>query len=198
MFPSSIIFKIFWGSWKFVPEVSPWLARRWKFQTFAFLDFFIHYLDAPQPTLGHYLGDSLTHLIIITAFDRFWPKGHQKSCNKVGFLSLTKHLVGFEPGTFQFLLQRLNPLQKLPFQSLSCTPLPCHLCHLFCYQVVFMLGYIKANIALILKWQKIVFQSFLVRLEENFLEFYLLLTGLFFLDGKDRQKIFDNSQFFSQ
>ena len=43
-----------------------------------------------------------------------------------------------------------------------------------------------SNIALVPKEQKIFFESYLVRLEENFLEFYLLLVGLFFLDGKDK------------
>ena len=45
-----------------------------------------------------------------------------------------------------------------------------------------------SNIAHILKGQKILFWSFLFRLGENFLEFYLLLIVLFFLNGKDKQK----------
>ena len=40
----------------------------------------------------------------------FRPKGHWEPRNKVGSLNPAKHLVGFEPGTFRFLLQRLNPL----------------------------------------------------------------------------------------
>ena len=44
-----------------------------------------------------------------------------------------------------------------------------------------------SNIALILKGQKILFQNFLVTLGENFLEFYLLLSGLFFLNRKDNK-----------
>ena len=32
------------------------------------------YLAAPRPTLGHYRGDSLTHLMLITAFYIFDPK----------------------------------------------------------------------------------------------------------------------------
>ena len=31
-----------------------------------------------------------------------------------------------------------------------------------------------------------------VKLEQDFLELYFLLTGLCFLDGKDKQKKFDN------
>ena len=44
-----------------------------------------------------------------------------------------------------------------------------------------------SNIALILKGQKILFWNFLVTLGENFLEFYLLLSGLFFLNRKDNK-----------
>ena len=54
--------------------------------------------------------------------------------------------------------------------------------------IVFLLAYIMSNIAHILKGQKILFWSFLFRLGENFLEFYVLLIVLFFLNGKDKQK----------
>ena len=53
--------------------------------------------------------------------------------------------------------------------------------------VVFMLANVMPNIALVLKGQKILFQTFLVTLGENFLEFYLLLIGLFYLNKKDKQ-----------
>ena len=53
--------------------------------------------------------------------------------------------------------------------------------------VVFMLANVMPNIALVLKGQKILFQTFLVKLGENFLEFYLLLIGLFYLNKKDKQ-----------
>ena len=49
-----------------------------------------------------------------------------------------------------------------------------------------MLAYIMSIIALVLRGQKILFQSFTVRLGEN-LEFYLLLISLFFLNRKDKQ-----------
>ena len=52
--------------------------------------------------------------------------------------------------------------------------------------IVFMLAYSMSNIALVLKEQTVLFQSFLVRLGETFLVFYLLLIGLFFLGGKDK------------
>ena len=63
--------------------------------------------------------------------------------------------------------------------------------------IVFVLAYIMSNIAHILKGQKILFWSFLFRLGENFLEFYVLLIVLFFLNGKDKQKKkkFDSSAF---
>ena len=44
-----------------------------------------------------------------------------------------------------------------------------------------------SNIALILKGQKILFRNFVVTLGENFLEFYLLVSGLFFLNRKDNK-----------
>ena len=40
----------------------------------------------------------------------FRPEGHREPCNKVGSLSPAEHLVGFEPRTFRFLLQHVNPL----------------------------------------------------------------------------------------
>ena len=52
--------------------------------------------------------------------------------------------------------------------------------------VVFMLAYIMSNIALVLKGQKNLSLSYLVRLGENFVGFYLLLIGLFFLEEKDK------------
>ena len=39
-----------------------------------------------------------------------WPKSLWEPCNKVGYLSLVKCLVGFELGTFWFWLKCLNPL----------------------------------------------------------------------------------------
>ena len=44
----------------------------------------------------------------------FWPKGHRDPHNEVGSLIPAEHLVGFEPGTFQFLPQHLNPLGHSP------------------------------------------------------------------------------------
>ena len=37
------------------------------------------------------------------------PEGHREPRNKVGSLRRAERLAGFEPETFQFLLQRLNP-----------------------------------------------------------------------------------------
>ena len=53
--------------------------------------------------------------------------------------------------------------------------------------VILMLAYIMSNTVLIFKGQKILFQSFLVELGENLLEFYLLVISLFLLDGKEKQ-----------
>ena len=38
---------------------------------------------------------------------------HQGPCNMVGSLSLVEHQVGFEPETFQFWLQLLNPCNNI-------------------------------------------------------------------------------------
>ena len=47
------------------------------------------------------------------------PGGHQQSRNEVRSLSMAKHLMEFEPGTFRFQFQCLNPLGYPP-QSLNC------------------------------------------------------------------------------
>ena len=52
--------------------------------------------------------------------------------------------------------------------------------------VAFVFSYNMSNIDLVFKEHKIFFRSFLVRLGENFLEFYLILIVLFF-DGKNKQ-----------
>ena len=82
-----------------------------------FLDFFFFfncYLAVPRPTLGHSQGDSLINPMLITAFVHVRPESHQEPYSEVGSLSPAKRLVGFEPGTFQFRLQRLNPLGHSP------------------------------------------------------------------------------------
>ena len=66
------------------------------------------YLAAPQPTLGHCQGGSLTYPMLITCVLHIRPKGHQEPCSEVGCLSPAKHLVEFELGTFQFWSQHLN------------------------------------------------------------------------------------------
>ena len=47
------------------------------FKSYRIIDFFYCYLAAPQSTLGHYRGDSLTHPMLIT-------EGYQESRNEVG------------------------------------------------------------------------------------------------------------------
>ena len=78
----------------------------------------------------------------------------------------------------QILKIRLSRLVENAFWSLSCIPFACHLCHLFCYQVICFRANIISNVAPILEAQKILSQSFLVRLGENFLKIYLLLNLL--------------------
>ena len=66
--------------------------------------FFNCFLAAPQQTLGHYQGSSLTHTMLITAFLHIRLEGHPEPRNEVGSLSPVEHLVGFEPGTHQTTL----------------------------------------------------------------------------------------------
>ena len=68
--------------------------------------------------MGHDWGDSLTHPMLISVL-HFRSEGHPKPRNEVGFLSLAQCLVGFEPRTFRFLLQRLNPLGHSPQYDLK-------------------------------------------------------------------------------
>ena len=77
-------------------------------------NFFNCYLAAPRPTLGHYQGGSLTHLMLITSILHIRPEGHRGPHNVVGSLSPAECLVGFEPGTFWFWSQCLNPLGHSP------------------------------------------------------------------------------------
>ena len=48
--------------------------------------------------------------MLITCVLHIRPEGHLGPRNEVGSLSPAEHLVGFEPTTFRFWLQRLNPL----------------------------------------------------------------------------------------
>ena len=59
------------------------------------------------------MGNSLTHLMLLTALVKFQPKGHREPRTEVGSFSPTKQLVGFEPDT-QFLSHRLDPLGHSP------------------------------------------------------------------------------------
>ena len=83
-------------------------------------------------------------------------------------VSLVQHHHQFQQ--FAFLDQ-----QKLFFWRISCTFLASHLCHLSYHQVICILAKIISNVVLILKARNILFQNSLVRLRENFLEFYLFL-----------------------
>ena len=69
------------------------LALYWNWMgglLFVFLFFFSNCcLAVPQPTLDHSQGDSLTNLMLITAFVHVQPKGHWEPHNKVGSLSPT-------------------------------------------------------------------------------------------------------------
>ena len=90
----------------------------WPFCSF-FQFFFYCYLADPLPTLGHSQGNSLTNPMLITAFVQVQTEGHQKPRNEVGSLNLAECLAGFEPGTFRFWLQHLNPLGHSPQDTLK-------------------------------------------------------------------------------
>ena len=72
--------------------------------------YFNCYLASPRPTLGHYQGGSLTHLMLITCVLHIGPEDHEEPRNEVGSLNSTELIVGFEAGTFWFWSQHLNPL----------------------------------------------------------------------------------------
>ena len=57
--------------------------------------FFNCYLVVPWPTLDHSQEDSLTNMLLTTAFVQVRPEGHWEPCNEVGSLSPAKCLVGF-------------------------------------------------------------------------------------------------------
>ena len=52
--------------------------------------------------------------MLITAFLQVRPEGHREPRNEVGSLSPAEGLAGFEPVTFRFWLQHLNPPDHSP------------------------------------------------------------------------------------
>ena len=79
-------------------------------------------------TLGHYLGTSLTHPMLITPLFSFNSKvtimsQNKQSHNQVGSLRLVDHLVGFELRTFQFCHNALTHQATLP-QFFGCNTFP--------------------------------------------------------------------------
>ena len=81
--------------------------------------FFNCYLAAPRPfgplSRGQPHSPDVNHCVL-----HFRLGGHQEPRSEVRSLSPAVRLVGFEPGTFRFLLQRLNPLgHSLLYSSLS-------------------------------------------------------------------------------
>ena len=89
---------------------------KWNLYLYDYYLFFFFncYLAAPRPTLGHYRGGSLTHPILITSVLNIRPEVHRELLSGVGSLSPAERLVGFEPETFRFWSQRLNPIGHSP------------------------------------------------------------------------------------
>lgn len=80
---------------------------------------FFDNLAAPRPTLGHLWIGSLTHLMLIIAFDLFRPGGCQESQSEFGFKSLLSAQWGLEQQSSSFKLMRyptalLSPIAALP------------------------------------------------------------------------------------
>ena len=57
--------------------------------------------------------------MLITMFVQVWPEGHREPRNEVGYLSPAERLAGFEPGTFQFWLQRFKPSFKYSIERMK-------------------------------------------------------------------------------
>ena len=91
MLRNAISFKLVVGTYmgEATPEYNKKNPRSWLPRSQLFK---LHSLDVNQDVLD------------------FRPEGHREPRNKVGSLSPAERLLGFESGTFQFLLQRLNPL----------------------------------------------------------------------------------------
>ena len=81
------------------------------------MPFFNCYFAVTRPTLGHSQGFSLTNPMLITAFVQVRPEGHREPRSEVGSLSPAELLAGFEPGTFQIWLQRINLLGHSPHKK---------------------------------------------------------------------------------
>ena len=67
---------------------------------YIYIYIYICYMAAPQPTLGQYWADSLTHPMLITVFWLRFTRG-SPGLMWFGSGSLVEHLMGFKPGTFQ-------------------------------------------------------------------------------------------------
>ena len=75
-----------------------------KTQNCTFFFFFNCYLAVPRPTMDHSQEDSLTNLMLITAFVQVWPKGRWKSHNEVGSLIPANNFFG----TFNMIYLKIN------------------------------------------------------------------------------------------
>ena len=85
-----------------------------------FFCFFYLLFCSPTGNFLPLLENNLTHLMLITTFFKCQPKCYWEPCIEVKSISLAKHLVGLEMGTFQFLSQCLNSLGTLP-KYIYCT-----------------------------------------------------------------------------
>ena len=75
------------------------------------------------PTLISTLEQQLHYLMFITTFSSFWLLGNPKFSRQVESQSPAKHLVGFEPTTFQVWC--LKPLNSSSLSRNSILGIPC-------------------------------------------------------------------------
>ena len=100
------------------PSANYFKALPSNFVCESFLFFNFLSLAAPRPTMGHSRGDSLSHQMLIIVYFKLQLEGQREPRNEVGSRIPAEHLVGFEPGTFRFLSQRLESLGLSPTRTL--------------------------------------------------------------------------------
>ena len=88
--------------------ISALFTKNWQYVWYIQVTYFFYLLFCcPTPNL---LRGQPHSPMLLTTFVKFRSTVHRKPRDEVGFLSPVEYLVGLEPGTFQFLSQRINLL----------------------------------------------------------------------------------------
>ena len=87
-----------WGFEEFLHRPCLFFFVVWWFEKNSF---FTCYLAAPEPTLRHCQGQSLSFSMLITDLWHSWPVRCQEHCNEAGCLSVPEHPLGFKKGSFR-------------------------------------------------------------------------------------------------